>query len=56
MSTLHSPGKNFFIASLTELARSLDPSRFLRIHVRRSSIFDSIVQLEPLSHGDLSFY
>jgi len=51
--TLHSSGKEFlYRASLTDLAQSLDPSRFLRIH--RSAIvnIESIVQLEPLSHGE----
>jgi two-component system, LytTR family, response regulator len=51
--TLHSSGKAFlYRTSLTDLAQSLDPSRFLRIH--RSAIvnIESIVQLEPLSHGE----
>jgi two-component system LytT family response regulator len=51
--TLHSSGKELlYRASLTELARSLDPSRFLRIHRSVIVNIDSIVQLEPLSHGE----
>jgi two-component system LytT family response regulator len=51
--TLHSSGKEFlYRASLTELARSLDPTRFLRIHRSVIVNIDSIVQLEPLSHGE----
>lgn len=39
-------------ASLTELAERLDPARFIRVH--RSTIvnLESIVQLEPVSHGE----
>jgi two-component system LytT family response regulator len=51
--TLHTSGKEFlYRASLTDLAQNLDPTRFLRIH--RSVIVNigSIVQLEPLSHGE----
>lgn len=51
--TLHSSGKELlYRASLTELARSLDPRRFLRIHRSVIVNIDSIVQLEPLSHGE----
>jgi two-component system LytT family response regulator len=51
--TLHSSGKELlYRASLTELARTLDPSRFLRIHRSVIVNIDSIVQLEPLSHGE----
>ncbi|MGI4757908.1 MAG: LytR/AlgR family response regulator transcription factor [Janthinobacterium lividum] len=51
--TLHASGKeHLYRASLTDLEQSLDPSRFLRIH--RSAIIniESIVQMEPLSHGE----
>jgi two-component system LytT family response regulator len=51
--TLHTSGKEvLYRASLTDLEQSLEPSRFLRIH--RSAIvnIESIVQLEPLSHGE----
>jgi two-component system LytT family response regulator len=51
--TLHVAGREFLHrASLTELAEKLDPQRFIRIH--RSAIvnIESIVQLEPASHGE----
>jgi two-component system LytT family response regulator len=51
--TLHISGKEFlYRTSLGDLVQTLDPSRFLRIH--RSAIvnIESIVQLEPLSHGE----
>jgi two-component system, LytTR family, response regulator len=51
--TLHTFGKEFlYRASLTDLAQSLDPSRFLRIHRSVIVNIESIVQLEPLSHGE----
>ncbi len=51
--TLHSSGKELlYRASLTEMAQSLDPSRFLRIHRSVIVNIDSIVQLQPLSHGE----
>lgn len=39
-------------SSLAELAERLDPARFVRVH--RSTIvnIDSILQLEPISHGE----
>jgi two-component system LytT family response regulator len=39
-------------SSLAELAERLDPARFIRVH--RSTIvnLDSILQLEPISHGE----
>jgi len=52
-ATLHL-GKTSFLyrAALSELADRLDPRRFVRIH--RSAIvnLESVVQLEPLSHGE----
>ena len=51
--TLHIAGKEFlYRASLAELAEKLDPQRFIRIH--RSAIvnIESIVRLEPVSHGE----
>ena len=51
--SLHASRRTFlYRGSLTDLEQSLDPSRFLRVH--RSAIvnIDSIVQLEPLSHGE----
>lgn len=51
--TLHTSGKEFlYRASLTDLAQSLDPSRFLRIHRSVIVNIESIVHLEPLSHGE----
>ena len=50
---LHVTGKDLlYRCALTELASQLDPRRFIRVH--RSSIvnIDSIVQLEPVSHGE----
>jgi two-component system LytT family response regulator len=52
-ATLH-VGRTSFLyrAALSELAERLDPRRFIRIH--RSAIvnLESVVQLEPLSHGE----
>ena len=52
-ATLHL-GRTAFLyrAALSELAERLDPRRFVRIH--RSAIvnLESVVQLEPLSHGE----
>jgi two-component system LytT family response regulator len=39
-------------ASLTDLEQSLDPDRFLRVHRSVIVNIESIVQLEPLSHGE----
>jgi two-component system LytT family response regulator len=50
---LHVAGKEcLYRASLTDIAEKLDPQRFIRIH--RSAIvnIESIVQLEPASHGE----
>jgi two-component system LytT family response regulator len=50
---LHVAGKELlYRAALNELAEQLDPMRFVRIH--RSAIvnIDSILQLEPISHGE----
>jgi len=50
---LHVGGKSLLYRSaLTQLAASLDPDRFIRIH--RSAIvnIDSIVQLDAVSHGE----
>jgi two-component system LytT family response regulator len=51
--TLHVAGKELlYRAALHELAERLDPMRFVRIH--RSAIvnIESILQLEPISHGE----
>jgi two-component system LytT family response regulator len=50
---LHVAGKELlYRAALNELAESLDPMRFVRVH--RSAIvnIDSILHLEPISHGE----
>lgn len=50
---LHIAGKELlYRAALSELAVRLDPMRFVRVH--RSAIvnIESIVQLEPISHGE----
>jgi len=50
---LHVAGKEFLYRStLNELASHLDPLRFIRVH--RSAIvnIDSILQLQPISHGE----
>jgi two-component system, LytTR family, response regulator len=50
---LHVGGKELlYRASLNELADNLDPMRFVRVH--RSAIvnIDSILELQPISHGE----
>jgi two-component system LytT family response regulator len=50
---LHVAGKELLYRStLNELAGHLDPTRFIRVH--RSSIvnIDSILELQPISHGE----
>jgi two-component system LytT family response regulator len=50
---LHVAGKSLLYRSaLTQLAASLDPERFIRVH--RSAIvnIESIVQLDAVSHGE----
>jgi two-component system, LytTR family, response regulator len=50
---LHVAGKEFlYRAALNDLAERLDPIRFIRVH--RSAIvnIDSILHLEPVSHGE----
>ncbi|HEV8037778.1 MAG TPA: LytTR family DNA-binding domain-containing protein [Bryobacteraceae bacterium] len=50
---LHVAGKELlYRASLNELAGKLDPLHFVRVH--RSAIvnIDSIIQLDPISHGE----
>jgi two-component system LytT family response regulator len=50
---LHVGGKELlYRAALNDLAARLDPMRFVRVH--RSAIvnIDSIIQLEPISHGE----
>ena len=50
---LHVAGKELLYRSaLNELAAHLDPMRFIRVH--RSAIVnvDSILELQPVSHGE----
>jgi len=52
-ANLHIAGKELlYRAALNELADSLDPMRFIRVH--RSTIvnIDSILELQPISHGE----
>jgi two-component system LytT family response regulator len=52
-ANLHVAGKELlYRAALHELYRRLDPMKFIRVH--RSSIvnIDSIVELQPISHGE----
>jgi two-component system, LytTR family, response regulator len=52
-ANLHVAGKELlYRASLNELADCLDPMRFIRVH--RSAIIniDSILELQPISHGE----
>ncbi|MGA8026230.1 MAG: response regulator transcription factor [Bryobacteraceae bacterium] len=52
-ANLHIAGKELLYRSaLNELAEHLDPMRFVRVH--RSAIvnIDSILELQPISHGE----
>jgi two-component system, LytTR family, response regulator len=50
---LHVAGKEFlYRASLNDLTEKLDPMRFIRIHRSAMVNLESIVQLEPASHGE----
>ncbi|HEV3199670.1 MAG TPA: LytTR family DNA-binding domain-containing protein [Bryobacteraceae bacterium] len=54
-ANLHVAGKQIlYRASLSGLAERLDPERFIRVH--RSAIvnIESIVRLEPISHGEFA--
>lgn len=51
--TLHVAGKEMlYRAALAELAERLDPRRFVRVHRSALVNIESIVQLEPISHGE----
>ena len=51
--TLHSSGKEIlYRTSLTDLEQTLEPSCFLRIHRSVIVNIESVLQLEPLSHGE----
>lgn len=51
--TLHVGGKELlYRAALNDLAERLDPRRFVRVHRSAVVNIESIVQLEPMSHGE----
>lgn len=51
--TLHVAGKELlYRAALHELAEKLDPRRFIRVHRSALVNLESILQLEPISHGE----
>ena len=51
--TLHVAGKELlYRAALNDLAERLDPRRFVRVHRSALVNIESIVQLEPISHGE----
>ena len=50
---LHVAGKELlYRATLNELTTRLDPMRFIRVHRSALVNIDSIVRLEPISHGE----
>ena len=50
---LHVAGKELlYRAALNDLAARLDPVRFVRVHGSAIVNIDSIIQLEPISHGE----
>jgi two-component system, LytTR family, response regulator len=50
---LHVAGKELlYRSSLADLAARLDPRRFVRVHRSTVVNLESIVQLEPISHGE----
>jgi len=51
--TLHVAGKELlYRAALNDLADRLDPRRFVRVHRSALVNIESIIQLEPMSHGE----
>ena len=51
--TLHVAGKELlYRAALNDLAEKLDPRRFVRVHRSALINIESVVQLEPISHGE----
>jgi two-component system LytT family response regulator len=51
--TLHVGGKELlYRAALNDLAERLDPRRFVRVHRSAVVNIESVVQLEPMSHGE----
>jgi two-component system LytT family response regulator len=52
---LYIAGKEWlYRAALHQLAEKLDPARFVRVHRSAIVYIDSIVRLEPLSHGEFN--
>src|SRR6185312_5160693 len=52
-ANLHIGGKEvLYRAALNELAAKLDPRRFVRVHRSALINIESVVQLEPISHGE----
>ena len=50
---LHVGGKELlYRAALNDLAEKLDPRRFVRVHRSAMINIESILQLEPISHGE----
>jgi two-component system, LytTR family, response regulator len=50
---LHVGGRSLlYRAALNQLAESLDPHRFIRVHRSAVVNIDSILRLEPVSHGE----
>jgi two-component system LytT family response regulator len=50
---LHVAGKELlYRASLSQLTARLDPARFVRVHRSATVNIESIVRLEPVSHGE----
>jgi two-component system, LytTR family, response regulator len=50
---LHVAGKELlYRATLNQLTARLDPARFIRVHRSATVNIDSIVRLEPVSHGE----
>jgi two-component system LytT family response regulator len=55
--SLHVDGKELlYRASLNQLAENLDPRRFVRVHRSAMVNIDSIVRLEPVSHGEFALF
>jgi two-component system LytT family response regulator len=51
--TLHVAGKELlYRAALNDLAEKLDPRRFVRVHRSAVINIESVLQLEPISHGE----
>jgi two-component system, LytTR family, response regulator len=51
--TLHVSGKELlYRAALNDLAEKLDPRRFVRVHRSALINIESVLQLEPISHGE----